>query len=178
MNDRNTIRKAKFEINCENIQDFSQRLTESFITWYFWSIVANFSSDIFKVEPFQFDLIRFFAGLGSFARVATTMSRMRTWSRNANAKIVSFENHPFLQVFDSWIELRTKSFSASFSCYSVPYNSEITLKILSCTSSGKVSDRSASDTVGGKSQWVSPPKPLLGWKFWPKIWTSHFGQKF
>ena len=177
MNDRNTIRKAKFEINCENIQDFSQRLTESFITWYFWSIVANFSSDIFKVEPFQFDLIRFFAGLGSFARVATTMSRMRTWSRNANAKIVSFENHPFLQVFDSWIELRTKSFSASFSCYSVPYNSEITLKILFAPLVAKFrTGVRAIQLVGRASE--SAPKPLLGWKFWPKIWTSHFGQKF
>ena len=50
--------------------------------------------------------------------------------KKCKCKNCKFSKSSLLQVFDSWIELRTKSFSASFSCYSVPYNSEITLKIL------------------------------------------------
>ena len=177
MNDRNTIRKAKFEINCENIQDFSQRLTESFITWYFWSIVANFSSDIFKVEPFQLDLIRFFCRAWFFCKSCHDDVKDENLIKKCKCKNCKFWKSSLLQVFDSWIELRTKSFSASFSCYSVPYNSEITLKILFAPLVAKFrTGVRAIQLVGRASE--SAPKPLLGWKFWPKIWTSHFGQKF
>ena len=68
---------------------------------------------------------------------------------NRTAKPLQYE-----QVYKSWIELQTESFSASKFLLQRALHFEITFNTENspCTSSGKVSDRSASDTVGGQSQ--------------------------